>query len=183
MAKHEVAGKDFNIEYQTQKNSNVIVIAPHGGGIEKNTSRITKHIASNDFSYYCFNGTKVKGNRALHITSHNFDEPQCLELLSTHNHVIAIHGFNEKESPKVAPILIGGKDSDLISKLETALIEHGFELQTTDHKFSGTDANNVCNRGKTGAGVQFELSGSFREDMDIIKKFSETVRSILLSIS
>ncbi len=38
-------------------------------------------------------GIKKWGNyAALHITSRRFDEPSCLELLSTCSFVIAIHG-------------------------------------------------------------------------------------------
>ena len=39
---------------------------------------IAAAIAGTDFSYYCFRGCKPEKNGRLHITSHRFDEPECV---------------------------------------------------------------------------------------------------------
>src|SRR5262245_49530672 len=70
----EPAGS-FTISHEERLHSRVIVIAPHGGGIEVLTSEIAREIAGQDFSYYSFAGRKRRNNRDLHITSHRFDEP------------------------------------------------------------------------------------------------------------
>ena len=95
LAAREARGADYEICARRQAASRVAVIAPHGGGIEPETSRIAESIAGAEFSLYCFLGLKRTGNRVLHITSHNFDEPECLGLIAEHDWVLAIHGCQE----------------------------------------------------------------------------------------
>ena len=92
LSKKEREGIDFRI-CLTKKESAVAVIAPHGGKIEPGTSRIATVIAGDTFNLYCFEGLKKAHNKTLHITSHRFDEPKCLELLVGCKHVIAVHGL------------------------------------------------------------------------------------------
>jgi phage replication-related protein YjqB (UPF0714/DUF867 family) len=62
------------------------------GGIEPGTSEVAKRVAEDDVSYALFEGRKSTGNSRLHVTNINFDEPRCLELVKTADHVLAIHG-------------------------------------------------------------------------------------------
>ena len=92
LAAHEVRGRDYDLLVRHRNGTRVAVIAPHGGGIEPETARIAEAIAGAEFSLYCFKGLKRNGNGRLHITSHSFDEPDCLSLIAKHEWGLAIHG-------------------------------------------------------------------------------------------
>jgi phage replication-related protein YjqB (UPF0714/DUF867 family) len=69
---------DVGVRHQTQGfdrlGSDVCIIAPHGGKIEKWTSEIATALAGDDYNLYLFEGLKRAKNRDLHITSSRFDE-------------------------------------------------------------------------------------------------------------
>lgn len=154
----------------------VAIIAPHAGGIEPLTGSIAQDIAGTEFSFYCFKGLKKTGNRDLHITSHCFDEPHAIELISCHQWVVAIHGCNAEGER----VFLGGRDQALITDLALHLNSAGIIAEASGHQYAGSDLNNICNRGKSSTGVQFELSLSFRKAARI-SAFIATVRSVLLS--
>lgn len=154
----------------------MVVIAPHAGGIEPKTGPIAREIVGAEFSLYCFRGMKNAGNRDLHITSHHFDEPRCLDLIKDHEWVVAIHGCKRKGEH----VFLSGLDKALIADLEASLLQTGIPVQTLGHKYTGTLPRNICNRGQSHAGVQFELSRSFRNG-DRVPAFTEAVRNVLLN--
>ena len=67
---------DYQIRAE-DRGSAVIIIAPHGGTIEPETSLIAEAIAGSDYSYYLFEALKAGAHGDFHITSHRFDEPQA----------------------------------------------------------------------------------------------------------
>src|SRR3990167_9529066 len=67
LAAHEVRGRDYDLLVRHRNGTRVVIIAPHGGGIEPETARIAKGIAGAEFSLYCFKGLKRNGNGRLHI--------------------------------------------------------------------------------------------------------------------
>ena len=174
LAAAEVFGKDFTYIARPRDGSTVAVIAPHGGGIEPRTAEIAEAIAGSDFSYYCFKGLKRNGNKVLHITSHKFDEPNGLKFVASHKYVVAVHGCTEEGQR----CLLGGLDLTLIQDFEKALNAMGILAEMRGHDYPGKDQNNICNRGATGAGVQFELSMPFRKGKHI-SAFVEVVRTVL----
>jgi hypothetical protein len=89
LSSEEREGIDFRICI-ANRNSTIAIIAPHGGKIEAETSKIAAAIAGNTFNLYCFEGMKKTANKVLHITSHRFDEHRCRELVAKCDHVIAI---------------------------------------------------------------------------------------------
>jgi phage replication-related protein YjqB (UPF0714/DUF867 family) len=140
--------------------TSVAIVAPHGGGIEPGTSEIALALAGRDLSYYVFEGVKARGNGDLHITSTNFDDPRCLSLLDTANLVITVHGENSGD--EVA--YIGGRDSAAVALLHRSLLSRGFKtLQHTNPGLQGLHADNLCNKGRSGSGVQMELSRGLRK--------------------
>jgi phage replication-related protein YjqB (UPF0714/DUF867 family) len=175
LAASEVLGVDYEIVARRRPASLVAVIAPHGGGIELETSEIAERIAGVEFSLYCFRGLKRGGNRDLHITSHRFNEPECLALIADHDRVLAIHGCSEPGERA----LLGGLDKPFIRDLESALRAAGIAVQTTDHPFPGEHPNNVCNRGARRAGAQFELTRAFRQGRQV-PLFIHIVRDVLM---
>lgn len=177
LASREERGVDYKICVRQKATSRVVIIAPHGGGIEPETSRIAENIAGAEFSLYCFMGRKSKGNSVLHITSHNFDEPECLKLIAEHNWVLAIHGCN-----KLGEIaFLGGLDKLLICDLASALHSANIPVETTGHPYPGKHKRNICNRGAQNAGAQFELSLPFRQGNQM-PLFIKTVRDVLTRI-
>jgi phage replication-related protein YjqB (UPF0714/DUF867 family) len=74
------------------RGARTLVLAPHGGKTEPGTSEIADAIASDDLSFYSFEGIKSRGNGQLHIKSPRFDEPQCVNLVKASTKAISIHG-------------------------------------------------------------------------------------------
>jgi len=158
LAGKELEGRDYCIRVQDRA-SDTVVIAIHGGGIEPGTSEIAEAIAGEELSFYTFEGIRTEGNRDLHITSHRFDEPQCIALVSASLRVISIHG-EDTQSPVV---FLGGKDIDNLLALRELLTARGFISQKhKDPNLQGLDHKNICNRARNGCGLQLELSNGLR---------------------
>jgi phage replication-related protein YjqB (UPF0714/DUF867 family) len=48
----------------------------------------------------------------LHITSNYFDEEKAIELVSSHENAVSIHGFYREENDGIQTICVGGRDKD-----------------------------------------------------------------------
>jgi phage replication-related protein YjqB (UPF0714/DUF867 family) len=162
LSRNRQEGRDFEIR-KKQRNSNVAIIAPHGGTIEPVTSKLAVAIAGDSFSWYCFEGLRGNGGN-LHITSAKFDEPQCLELVAPCDVVVAMHGRKDDGDPTV--VHVGGLHDDLRRFISSELSGSGFSATTDSRKFPGRDPFNICNRGRTGQGVQLEMPRSLRDRLD-----------------
>jgi len=159
LAANEAHGIDYRIHTSAQTHSSVAVIAPHGGSIERRTSAIARAIAAEDFNLYLFEGLDAAGSfDVLHITSHRFDEPGCLNLISRCETVVAIHGCGGSEER----VMLGGLDRELVNSMERAIRDTGIAVSSQDHAYPGTHSMNVCNRGRSGRGVQLEMSDALR---------------------
>ncbi len=177
---HEQEGRDFRII--TSRNWHpVLIIAPHGGKIEPYTSQITQWIAGEDFAWYAFEGIKDGDNRRLHITSHNFDEPTLLQALREAHTVLTIHGLKNSSDEF---LMIGGLDLTFGSELRIALQHRDFIVRESEQKYRGERASNICNRGRTGKGVQLEISFALRkrivEDAECRIRFVDTIRLLIM---
>lgn len=178
LAKVQVEGSDYRVHVRSNARSSIAVIAPHGGSIEQGTSEVARAIAGADFNLYVFEGIRPVGNyAALHLTSHKFDEPRCLELLSSCNHVIAIHGCRGDKQQA----LVGGLDEPLKSSLAQAIAGLGIDTRLQGHQFPAVEPKNICNRGRRGVGVQIEMTMALRRQgpCDAI---SAAIRSVLLAL-
>ena len=134
------------------------IVAPHGGGIEPGTSEIAKGIAGAVFSYYTFDGLMQEGNELLHITSTLFDEPKCLDLINHSDAVVAIHGCGGDEKN----IIVGGLFDRLKIRLINSMVTAGFDASLAEASYTGSQIQNICNRGRLGQGVQLEISAGLR---------------------
>lgn len=158
--KVEREGVDFAVCVVRRPGASVVVVAPHGGRIEPGTSEVTRQIAGADLSLAIFEGTKRTGNGRLHITSTNFDEPRCLELVQCSDIVVAIHG---EDSNEIA-VFVGGRDKELGAKVRGALQTHGYDVRDPKKpSLQGLSIANICNRGRRGVGIQLELSYGLRK--------------------
>ena len=64
------------------RDSNVTILAIHGGGIEPATTELARVIANDgQFNYFAFNGMRTKGNNELHVTSINYDNDIAMDLV------------------------------------------------------------------------------------------------------
>jgi phage replication-related protein YjqB (UPF0714/DUF867 family) len=159
LERHCKRGRDFEILIKRRPSSPVAVVAPHAGRIEQGTSEIAHAIAGENFNLYLLEGIRRWRNyQALHLTSHLFDEPQCLALLAHCAVVLTVHGCKGKED-KVA---LGGLDHALRHRLTATFAGAGIPVVPEPHRFPATHPQNICNRGKAGKGVQLEISGSLR---------------------
>ncbi|MFN0104225.1 MAG: poly-gamma-glutamate hydrolase family protein [Bryobacteraceae bacterium] len=162
LSQNETSGIDFSISVRRAKDAFAIV-APHGGGIEPGTSEIADSIAAEEFSYYAFDGLKRSGNTDLHITSTRFDEPMCLIVIRHSDVVLTIHG--EGSDGDGSPVFLGGLDDELGPRVGAALETKGFDVRRhPDPQLQGRERKNICNRGRSGKGVQLELSLALRKE-------------------
>lgn len=178
LASAHVEGTDYRVHVQANPGSTVAVIAPHGGRIERYTSDVAREVAGADFNLYLFEGIRQAGNySALHLTSHRFDEPRCLELLSDCNHVVAIHGCEGD----MQQALVGGLDKSLKDAVARGLADLGIDTLLLGHQFPATDPNNICNRGRRGVGVQIEMTMALRRHGPR-EAIAAAIRSVLLAL-
>jgi phage replication-related protein YjqB (UPF0714/DUF867 family) len=162
-------------------NVSVAIIAPHGGYIEPGTAEIAKEIAGATYSFYSFEAKPPESAaQNLHVTSANFNEPQCRQLISTCEFVVAIHGFTDhagadaqtrlelqRNGTRDTTVYVGGLDEELRDAIaeELRTVQWAFDGGKTgnlnvlvsgkaDDKFPGRDQRNICNWGKPRAGAK-----------------------------
>jgi phage replication-related protein YjqB (UPF0714/DUF867 family) len=157
----EMEGRDYAIALH-HRQTRVAVLAPHGGLIETGTTAIAQAIAADELSFYSFCGLKPGNNQDLHITSTRFDEPRCHALIATAHTVLTVHG--EKSTGDV--VFLGGLDEALGAHLQQALNASGFHVAPHHNpRMQGRHPHNICNLGRSGRGVQLELSRGLRSSL------------------
>jgi len=147
--------RDYRIVQVQRPGVATAIVAPHGGAIEAHTSDIARAIAGHEFSFYAFEGLLKAGNfGALHLSSHLFDEPGCLDLLAGSDRVVTVHGCGRADEV----VLMGGCDAALRNAIAERVRAAGLACEDPPFGLDGADPNNLCNRGRKGAGVQLEVS-------------------------
>jgi phage replication-related protein YjqB (UPF0714/DUF867 family) len=157
-------GVDYTVQALRRERSQVAILAPHGGRIEGRTSEVARLIAGEEHRLYLFEGLRTTGDNfdCLHLASHRFDEPRALHLVANCDIVVAVHGY----AAGGPDVLLGGLNESLKLEIAQALAANGFTYQMEGHRFPGRDPLNICNRGRSGEGVQLELSEDFRKRGD-----------------
>jgi phage replication-related protein YjqB (UPF0714/DUF867 family) len=175
LRRHEEQGRDFAITTVRRAASTCLILAPHGGGIEHDTSDIALAIAGENFNLHLFEGIKAKGNADLHVTSTRFDEPSCLDILSVCDLVVAIHGCRGEDER----VLLGGLHRTMKREISDSLYHHGVHVESAGHAYPATDQMNICNRGRTRQGVQLELTAPLRRSPNR-HRVVDALRAVLL---
>jgi phage replication-related protein YjqB (UPF0714/DUF867 family) len=171
-------------------NNGLIVIAPHGGNIEKYTDEQAEHIGQKLSSEYVSEwnckGFK-KGGGAFdrwHITSTEINEesfPKLKTIMRRHfEYSVAFHGWGEKS------ICIGGTmPSDLISKIKNAIIKvvpDSIEVKVDGcpEGFNGNNPENIVNRLSTKS-LQIEQSEEARKcyGIDIADAIADVIGPLI----
>jgi phage replication-related protein YjqB (UPF0714/DUF867 family) len=158
LAARERAGRDYRICH-ADRATQVVVVAPHGGGIEVGTSELVRGVAAERFSYYCFEGLKSHGNDRLHLTSVNFDEPLARRLVERAATAMALH-VCAADGPQ---IFVGGRDAEWKAASIAALRGAGFQALEDRSHHAGLDAANIVNAGRRGMGLQLEIGDPLRQ--------------------
>lgn len=183
LARTAKENRDYRIISVTRE-SEVLIIAPHGGEIEPFTSAVASKIAGRTDSLYLFEGVKPSGNRDLHLTSHRFDEPKALEMVRRASIVISVHGEKDVHGRFA---MAGGLDKPLSRGIAGCIAEAGFSIRAPENGMSAVHPLNICNRGKTGKGVQLEISYGLRKRLnqseDMMQRFASAVRSVIYRFS
>jgi phage replication-related protein YjqB (UPF0714/DUF867 family) len=160
----------------------LIVLAPHGGDIERHTDdqaeRVTARLGADSASSWRCKGWKEPrddGNggafECWHITSTDIDPASFPGLASVIDrgfvHAVAFHGFEQPE------VLIGGSapaelKEEIRAAIETAICDSNIPVRVAtpaDH-YGGDDPENIVNRLTVGGagGVQIEQSLPARRD-------------------
>lgn len=159
------AAEKEDVDYRVVErygSSGVIVIAPHGGGIEPGTSEIADAIAGKEHQVYCFLGLKTSGNRDLHITSTNFDEPRGVAAAASAQRILSLHGCEGEEEI----VFLGGLDEELKQRIQLKLTQARFIVsEARDRNLGGSSKQNICNRNPRGMGSQLELTAGLRSKL------------------
>lgn len=173
LSTESMGNANYKIELQ-DRGTDFVIVGIHGWQIEPGTENVVRAIAGSDISSYLFLGS----DSTQHITSHNFDESSCIDLLSRSKKTISIHG--KKGSDEF--VILGGLDTELISKAEQALQESGFKVIPTTDTVAGIEPSNICNKGSSGKGLQIEMSRELRDslvqDQSRMMTFAQIIRNL-----
>ena len=153
----------------------LIVIAPHGGDIERHTDeqaeQVASRLAAKAVSSWRCKGWKGGGGALVrwHITSTDISAASFprLDLVISRGftHAVAFHGF---EDPEVdTDVLVGGCAPDelkleIAAEIDKSLAGSGLRVRIAgpEDNFGGDDERNVVNRltAEGGSGIQIEQS-------------------------
>ena len=158
LASCTLAGTDYAVTTILRPSSPVLVLAPHGGGIEAGTGELAELVAGEQHNLFTFAGLRSHGNRDLHLSSSRFDHPECLTMLSRCDLGLGVHGCKGAHR-----IYVGGLETLLVDLLVRQLAAAGLPATSeVPRHLAGRDPSNVCNRGKRGRGAQLEITMDLR---------------------
>lgn len=164
------------IEEQSTDNAETqkIVMAIHGGGIETGTSEIA--LATAGFNpatlmpsadglglhdFWLFEGLLPKENGRLHVTASNYNDPIATELVQNARRCISLHGCTDRQAH--GRIQLGGLDFELRDiVLEELTAAHIDAEITHDRVLDGSLPDNIANKTRIGGCAQLEMGTSFR---------------------
>ncbi|MCR4261086.1 MAG: poly-gamma-glutamate hydrolase family protein [Candidatus Colwellbacteria bacterium] len=95
---------------------------------------------------------------------------------------MSIHGEHDTAE---AFVMVGGLDKTLAERVENQFKDFGFSVLVPPDELNGDDPENICNKGKSGKGVQIEISKELREVLhnseSTLSKFVDALRRGILA--
>jgi phage replication-related protein YjqB (UPF0714/DUF867 family) len=154
-----------------------LVLAIHGGGIEKGTSEIALATAGYHpgtmtpvvdgyalYDFWLFEGLMPSDNGRLHVTASNYDDPIATELVRNARRCVSLHGCADKQAR--GKIQVGGRDHELREIVLEELVGAGFAAEiATDPMLDGDLPDNIANQTKCGGCAQLEMGTSLRASL------------------
>ncbi|MEQ8174280.1 MAG: poly-gamma-glutamate hydrolase family protein [Syntrophomonadaceae bacterium] len=173
---HEKIGVDYRVT-QTFTDSTTMILAIHGGNIERETDDIARAVARiGGYDYYEFIGLAP----GLHLTSTRFNDPAALTMVKRSDKTLSIHGCR---STRVLTY-VGGQDKVLAARVKQQLTAAGFTVQTAAGEIGGNSDSNICNRNSIGRGAQIELTAPLRTQLaNSQDKFDRYVSALLKALN
>ncbi len=158
---------------ETQK----IILALHGGGIESGTSEIALATAGfhpatlspitdgfGTHDYWLFEGLLPSKNGELHVTASHYDEPIATELVRNARRCISLHGCRDEQAD--GKIQLGGLDLELRDIILEELQRLGIAAEIARNPMiNGSDHRNIANKTMISGCAQLEMSTSFRKGL------------------
>jgi phage replication-related protein YjqB (UPF0714/DUF867 family) len=175
--REHVRDRDYRIEsLDRSATSDLLVMAPHGGGIEPGTTELARLVAEAlGASFYSFLGLlpdPMENFRTLHITSTRYDEPEARALAGRHRAICSLHGCRELEQI----VYVGGLLNDAMRSLVENFRSMGLDAPDIGtHRFPAVDPANICHGGSSGAGIQIELGRGIRDRILADEGFARTL--------
>lgn len=172
---HEKIGVDYRVQ-QTFTDSRTMILAIHGGNIERETDDIARAVAKiGGYDYYGFIGLTP----GLHLTSTRFNDPAALRMVKNSNKTLSVHGCRGTK----AITNVGGQDKVLAARIKNELKKAGFAVQTAQGSIGGYSDCNICNKNAIGRGVQIELTYAQRTQLEKSKaRFDKYVAALVKAL-
>lgn len=153
MKKYE-SSNSYRIDSR-ERDGGIIILAPQAGLISVGTSEICMAVAGNEHSYYLFEGLKDPEATDLRLNCISFDEPGCNDMLGRSEFALSIIGYESEESF----IVINGRSEEGRFFIGRQLESAGFlNRKIQGEKPLSRHRKCVCNRTKSGKGIQVEIS-------------------------
>jgi phage replication-related protein YjqB (UPF0714/DUF867 family) len=169
---------------RTAEGTRTVILAPHGGGIERGTSELCLAVAGYHpanlpiippagvtYDYWMFEGIRPDDNKFLHVTSTGCDDLVAVLLCAGALGALSLHGFKPENldpprSPNEQVVFVGGCDDLLRPLLVEALRKVNLPVEeAAQGEIDGDSVCNIVNRTLRGRGVQLELSEALRDTM------------------
>ena len=155
---HAQRGRDYRV-FVRKGQTGLLVMAPHGGGIEPGTDTLASALAGRWHAFYGLVGRMTRGNARLRLPSHRFDEPAARRMTQAASWVLTLHGRRGADGV----IRVGGRDRKGGLVFQRQLQQAGFKARHFGRKtLAGRHPANLCNRGRSGRGVQLEIARDLR---------------------
>lgn len=175
MVSNYVEGRDYSVEVY-DRNSDVTVLAIHGGELEYKTSLVARYIADNDFNLYLFNVWLGEKSRQMHLTSTRFNDERAVLLAKKSKVALTVHAMADRGER----VCVGGGNEVLREIVSDHLKNAGFKAETPCKRLPGVSENNIVNKSSE-KGVQIEITISLLEKLDKNRdkliKFSRAVKN------
>lgn len=158
---------------ETQK----VVMALHGGGIETGTSEIAlatagyhpAKLATSVDGYvlhdvWLFEGLLPSSNGDLHVTASHYDEPIATKLVQNTRRCISLHGCTDTQAN--GRIQLGGLGDELRDIILEELDDVGIPAEVTSNPMlDGSLSDNIANKTRIGGCAQLEMGTSYRKSL------------------